>query len=41
MKKEKATAAVRLYPSTRKKLKIIAAKKGLTFAEAVASLLSR
>lgn len=37
---ETATAAIRIYPSSRRKLNIMAAKKELTLAELVAHLIS-
>ena len=36
--KEKACVNVRLFPSTHKSLKILAAKKGMSFAEVVSFL---
>ena len=38
MAKEKATIKIRVHPSTRRKLRIEAAKRGLTIGELVAEL---
>ena len=36
--KEKATAAVRIYPKTRRRINILAAKKSTTIAEVIEEL---
>jgi len=41
MKKEKATIKIRVYPSVRRKLKIIAAENGTTISEVIKELLKK